>query len=252
MLDRNIKVVFITGAADGIGKATAQKFLQEGYIVVGADIKFQDKHPENNVYQFFMDVRNFESVKNVIQKVDKNIGKIDVLVNVAGIFENFLVFDTPEELWNEIYKVNVTGVFNVTKVVGETMKNRGKGSIVIVSSNASKFPRKGMAAYASSKAAVSMYSKCLALELAEFGVRCNIVSPGSTNTNMQRKLWNGTEIVPKTILEGDLKNYRLGIPLHKIAEPDEIAAVIYFLASEQASHITMEELTVDGGATMGV
>lgn len=109
-----------------------------------------------------------------------------------------------------------------------------------------------MAAYAASKAAASMYIKCLALELSEYNIRCNIVSPGSTNTDMQRKLWNGADVVPKAVLEGDLKNYRLGIPLHKIAEPNEIAEAIYFLASDAAGHITMEELTVDGGATMGV
>ncbi len=102
------------------------------------------------------------------------------------------------------------------------------------------------------KAAVSMFVKCLALELAEFWIRCNIVSPGSTNTDMQKKLWNGSETVPASVLNGDLVNYRLGILLNKIAELSEIAEVIYFLASDRASHITMKKFTVGGGATMGV
>lgn len=110
----------------------------------------------------------------------------------------------------------------------------------------------GMAAYASTKAAATMYTKCLALELAEYNIRCNIVSPGSTDTDMQRALWGNSKEVPKSVIKGDLEKYRLGIPLGKIAEPQEIAEMIYFLSTEKAGHITMEEVTIDGGATMGV
>lgn len=246
------RIVFITGAAKGIGKAVAEKFQQEGYTVAATDILFKDGQQENNLHTFFMDVKDYASVESVVKKAEASIGEIDTLVNVAGIFESVSVFRTSEELWHEIYEINVNGTFYVTKIVGEKMKHRRRGSMVIVSSNASKFPRIGMAAYASSKAAVSMYTKCLALELAEYGIRCNIVSPGSTNTDMQKKLWNGSKVVPMSVLSGDLSNYRLGIPLNKIAEPSEIADAIYFLASDRAGHITMEELTIDGGATMGV
>ena len=246
------KIVLITGAGKGIGKATVKKFLKEGFIVVATDKVWENKIENNFVYCYEMDVTDRNSIKYVVNKIEKEIGSIDVLVNAAGIFETLSVGQTSVVQWENIFSVNSTGVFNVTQIITDKMQKRKKGSVVIVSSNSSKFPRKYMAAYAASKAAASMYIKCLALELSEYNIRCNIVSPGSTNTDMQRKLWNGAEIVPKAVLEGDLKNYRLGIPLRKIAEPNEIADAIYFLASDAAGHITMEELTVDGGATMGV
>ncbi len=246
------KIVLITGAGKGIGKATVKKFLKEGFIVIATDKVWENKIENNFVYCYEMDVTDRNSIKYVVNKIEKEIGSIDVLVNAAGIFETLSVGQTSVVQWENIFSVNSTGVFNVTQIITDKMQKRKKGSVVIVSSNASKFPRKYMAAYAASKAAASMYIKCLALELSEYNIRCNIVSPGSTNTDMQRKLWNGAEIVPKAVLEGDLKNYRLGIPLRKIAEPNEIADAIYFLASDAAGHITMEELTVDGGATMGV
>lgn len=246
------KLVFITGAAKGIGRAAAQKFLDMGYIAAAADLCFEKETPEKNLHEFMMDVTDRSAVADTIKKVEDTLGEIDVLVSAAGVFETAAAADTTEADWDHIYDVNVKGVFNVTQAVANEMKKRKKGSVVIVSSNASKFPRKGMAAYASSKAAVSMYAKCFALEMAEYNVRCNIVSPGSTNTDMQRKLWNGSSTVPGSVLNGDLSNYRLGIPLGKIAEPEEIAEAVYFLASARSGHITMEELTVDGGATMGV
>lgn len=248
----NKRIVLITGAGKGIGKAVAEKFLNEGYIVIGTDKEFHNKIENNNIYYYEMDVSERESVEQVVGMIERQIGYISILVNAAGVFDAMPVDEITLLQWKDIFNVNVTGVFNVTQIVTEKMKKRKAGSIVVVSSNASKFPRKYMAAYAASKAAVSMYSKCLALEIAEYGLRCNIVSPGSTNTDMQKKLWEGAATVPNSVIEGDLENYRLGIPLKKIAEPGEIAEAIYFMASDKARHITMEELTIDGGATLGV
>lgn len=249
-MDKNI--VFITGAGKGIGKATVVKFLKEGFIVVATDKIFSDKIEDTSVRYYEMDVTDREAIERVVDNVEHEVGSIGILANIAGVFESMPIEQTSLSQWENIFNVNAAGVFNVTQIVTERMKKRNKGSVVVVSSNASKFPRKCMAAYAASKAAASMYVKCLALELAEYGIRCNIVAPGSTNTDMQKQLWNGAAVVPAAVLEGNLENYRLGIPLKKIAEPQEIAEAIYFIASEKAGHITMEELTVDGGATMGV
>lgn len=248
-------MVLITGASKGIGLKVAEKYTASGETVIATDKEINKSNincDSNRIHWLKMDVTDREEVKRVIDKVESEIGEIDILVSVAGVFKSCLAENTTIEEWNRIFQVNTTGVFNVTQTVAERMKSRKKGSIVVVSSNASKFPRVGMAAYAASKAAVSMYAKCLALELSEYGIRCNIVSPGSTNTDMQRQYWNGAKSVPDSVLKGDLKTYRLGIPLNKIAEPDEIADAIFFLASDKAGHITMEEVTVDGGATMGV
>lgn len=252
------KIVFITGAANGIGKAVAEKYSQDDCIVIAADNvyehngKFKESELFPNTYCIGLDVGEDKEVADVINKIENQFGTIDILLHVAGVFKLASVENTTVEDWNRIYRTNTFGVFNVVGMVVEKMKKKGSGSVVVVSSNASKYPRMGMAAYASSKAATSMFVKCLALEVAQYGIRCNIVSPGSTNTNMQKQIWNGATTVPPSVLEGDLSSYRLGIPLNKIAEPNEVADVIYFLASERAGHITMEEVTVDGGATMGV
>lgn len=251
------KNIFVTGAANGIGKAVAYKYSEEGYTVVAADIAFKEKNiiksdQYSNFYNVGLDVGNEEEVNEVVDKVEKEIGNIGILVHVAGVFKLASVEETTLDEWERIFRVNTTGVYHVTKAITEKMKKRNQGTIIVVSSNASKYPRMGMAAYAASKAATSMFVKCLGLEMAQYNIRCNIVSPGSTDTDMQRQIWNGSTTIPSSILEGDLNNYRLGIPLHKIAKPSEIAEAVFFLASEHASHITMEELTVDGGATMGV
>lgn len=108
-----------------------------------------------------------------------------------------------------------------------------------------------MAAYAASKAAAVMFTKCLGLELAAHHIRCNIVSPGSTETDMQRALWQD-ENGARDVIRGSLDTYKTGIPLQKLAKPSDIANAVLFLASEQANHITMHDLCVDGGATLGV
>jgi 2,3-dihydro-2,3-dihydroxybenzoate dehydrogenase len=131
------------------------------------------------------------------------------------------------------------------------MINRRRGSIVTVSSNAGHMPRTDMAAYASSKAAATMFTKCLGLELAQFGIRCNIVAPGSTNTEMLKLLWQD-EKGEENVIKGSLETYKTGIPLHKIATPSDIAEAVLFLSSDKAGHITMNSLCVDGGATLGV
>jgi 2,3-dihydro-2,3-dihydroxybenzoate dehydrogenase len=108
-----------------------------------------------------------------------------------------------------------------------------------------------MSAYCASKAAAAMLTRCMGLELARSGVRCNVVSPGSTDTPMLRAIAEGPEERARLLIEGDLGRHRLGIPLGRIASPDDIAAGVAFLLSEEAKHVTMHELLIDGGATLG-
>ncbi len=157
--------------------------------------------------------------------------------------------ETSDESWRKIFEVNTHGVFTMSRAVARRMIPRRRGVIVTVSSNAAGIPRHGMAAYASSKAAATMFTRCLGLELAEFGIRCNIVAPGSTRTRMQESFLKDPDGAER-VVAGSLELHRTGIPLGKIGEPEDIANAVVFLASDQASHITMTDIYVDGGATL--
>jgi 2,3-dihydro-2,3-dihydroxybenzoate dehydrogenase len=130
------------------------------------------------------------------------------------------------------------------------MVPRGRGAVVTVASNAAATPRSGMAAYAASKAAAEMFTKSLGLEVARHGIRCNIVAPGSTDTPMLSSMWHD-DSGPRATLAGNPEAFRVGIPLGKLAQPGDVAHAVAFLLSDQASHITLHTLTVDGGAALG-
>ena len=251
-------IVLITGAAQGIGESAARSLAHCGAIVVAVDKKEMElmhlvdelRGEGKTAYAFVADVSDSRQVENIVSEVEGKIGPIDGLVNVAGVFSTGTLTECRDEEWRRLFSINTDGVFYTLRAVGKRMKNRGKGAIVTISSNAASVPRASMAAYASSKAAATMLTKCLALELAEFGIRCNIISPGSTDTAMQRMLWeDGTG--QEKVIAGDPENYRVGIPLKKIAKPSEITDTILFLLSDKASHITMNNLCIDGGASLG-
>jgi 2,3-dihydro-2,3-dihydroxybenzoate dehydrogenase len=131
------------------------------------------------------------------------------------------------------------------------MVPRRSGAVVTVTSNAAGTARADMAAYAASKAAAAMFTKCLGLEVAGFGIRCNVVAPGSTDTPMLTSMWRDPSGRTRTV-RGDPGTFRVGIPLGRVASPDDVAEAVAFLLSDRARHITMHDLTVDGGATLGV
>jgi 2,3-dihydro-2,3-dihydroxybenzoate dehydrogenase len=154
------------------------------------------------------------------------------------------------EDWATTFAVNATGVFLMSRAVVARMVPRGAGAIVTVASNAANTPRSEMAAYAASKAAATMFTKSLGLEVARHGIRCNVVAPGSTDTPMLTSMWTD-ESGRKGTVEGRPDAYRVGIPLGRIASAANIADAVDFLLSDRASHITMHDLTVDGGAGLG-
>jgi 2,3-dihydro-2,3-dihydroxybenzoate dehydrogenase len=200
---------------------------------------------------FPADVADAGSVAGTVERVEERLGPVGILVNVAGVLPLGAILELTDEQWAAAFAVNTHGVFAMSRTVARGMKQRRAGSIVTVSSNAGFVPRVGMAAYASSKAAATTFTKCLGLELAEYGIRCNVVSPGSTDTPMLRGMWNGDGDRSVTI-DGSLTAYRTGIPLRKLARPDDIADAVAFLVSDRAGHITMHDMCVDGGATLGV
>ncbi|TNJ61570.1 2,3-dihydro-2,3-dihydroxybenzoate dehydrogenase [Paenibacillus hemerocallicola] len=253
------KVALVTGAAQGIGEAIARAMAQYGAHVAAVDSNAERLDAVVNdilaeggrAAAFRLDVRDGSSVEEIVERIEKEIGPIEILVHAAGILRTGPIASLSDEDWSSTFEVNCTGVFRLSRSVMNHMMPRMKGSIVTVGSNAAGVPRMQMSAYAASKAAVTMFTKCMGLELARYRIRCNIVSPGSTDTEMQRSLWKD-EQGAEAIIAGHTDSYRLGIPLGKLAAASDIAEAVIFLASDLASHITMHDLCVDGGATLGI
>ncbi|NUO99808.1 MAG: 2,3-dihydro-2,3-dihydroxybenzoate dehydrogenase [Nonomuraea sp.] len=242
-------IALVTGAAQGIGAAVCAALTGAGAKVAAADLR---AGPGGDGVPYRMDVRDPADVERVVTAVERDLGPVGILVNVAGVLLPGDVDETDDDRWRQSFAVNADGVFHVSRAVARRMTPRGRGVIVTVGSNAAGVPRVGMAAYAASKAAARMFTRCLGLEVARHGIRCNVVSPGSTDTAMLRALWAGAdpdEALSAT-LSGDPSAYRVGIPLGRVADPADVADAVLFLCSERARHITMHDLLVDGGATL--
>lgn len=242
------KIVWVTGAGKGIGYATALAFAEAGAEVTGFDLVFEEK-PWPFATQV-MDVADAAQVADVCRQQLRTLRRLDVLVNAAGILRMGATDALSQHEWQQTFAVNVGGAFNLFQQTMAQFRRQQGGAIVTVASDAAHTPRLGMSAYGASKAALRSLAQTVGLELAPYGVRCNIVSPGSTDTDMQRTLWL-TEDAGLQRIRGFAEQFKLGIPLGKIAQPQEIADVILFLASARASHITLQDIVVDGGSTLG-
>ena len=253
------KVALVTGAAGGIGSTVVQSLAERQVQVAAVDrdgdrlaqVAKQFAADGLSVRTFAADVSDPADVETMVDAVEQQLGPLDFLVNTAGVLRLGSARTLSVDDWSTTFMVNAQGVFLVSRAVANRMVPRRSGAIVTVASNAAGTPRIGMAAYSASKAAATMFTKCLGLELAEYGIRCNVVAPGSTDTAMLWSMWQDDSGAQATI-EGRLDQYKLGIPLGKLATPDDIAGAVEFLLSDRAGHITMHELTVDGGATLGV
>ncbi|MFJ6789346.1 2,3-dihydro-2,3-dihydroxybenzoate dehydrogenase [Streptomyces angustmyceticus] len=254
------RLALVTGAGRGIGEAVARALVARGAHVVATDLdpggvaKLAEEHP-GRVTARALDVTDSAAADALVAGTETALGPLDILVNVAGILRSSPVVELTDEDWAATFAVNANGVLHTSRAAARRMAGRGRGSIVTVASNAAGIPRTGMAAYAASKAAAVMFTKCLGLEVAARGVRCNTVSPGSTLTDMQRALWSGADgmdeaAAARRVIAGDLAAHRTGIPLGRIADPADIAEAVVFLVSDRARHITMHDLYVDGGATL--
>ncbi len=246
--DFSDKTVWVTGAGKGIGYATALAFVDAGARVIGFDREFtQENYPFATEV---MDVADAVQVAQVCQRVLQKTPRLDVLVNAAGILRMGATDALSVDDWQQTFAVNVGGAFNLFSQTMAQFRRQQGGAIVTVASDAAHTPRIGMSAYGASKAALKNLALTVGLELAGCGVRCNVVSPGSTDTDMQRTLWVSEDAEQQRI-RGFGEQFKLGIPLGKIARPQEIANTILFLASDLASHITLQDIVVDGGSTLG-
>lgn len=255
-------LTIVTGAAQGIGAAVCLKLLSQGKQVIGIDC--QPDPQQWSIYPMLteqfqllwhpvvLDLANLPAITDFFSKYSLlQSSHIEALVNAAGILRMGTLLDATLEDWQSSLQVNLLAPVLMSQFVAQRMVQQQSGTIVTLSSNAARVPRQHMGIYATTKAALSHFCRNLALELAEQGIRCNVVSPGSTLTPMQKQLWPDDQ-PPVSILQGNLAQYRTGIPLQHIAQPDDIANTVLFLLSDQARQITMHELVVDGGATLGV
>ncbi|AOJ00619.1 2,3-dihydro-2,3-dihydroxybenzoate dehydrogenase [Burkholderia mayonis] len=251
-------VAVVSGAAQGIGAAVTRALAARGIAVAALDVRADAlaqlaadaESVGGRIHPFDVDVANADAVRAAVERIDTTLGPIGMLANVAGILRLADVRTLSDEDWAHSFAVNTHGVFHLSRAVAQRMIPRRAGSIVTVGSNAALVPRTQMAAYAASKAAAHQFTKCLGLELAEHGIRCNVVAPGSTDTQMQRQLWTD-ECSVDAVIAGSLPAFRTGIPLRRIADPDDVASAVLFLLSNASRHVTLHSLCVDGGATLG-
>jgi 3-oxoacyl-[acyl-carrier protein] reductase len=239
------KAAIVTGAGRGIGKAIARKFLQEGAEVLICDLdpgRVEDARGElaalGAVHGEVANVASREEVEELVGRARREFGRIDVLVNNAGIalYERFL--EITDKDWNDTLAVNLTGVFLCSQVVAREMKERGSGAIVNMASTNGILGEPGLAPYNASKAGVVLLSKTMAIELAPHNIRVNSVCPGFILTDLA--LEGGMS-------EEEVRDYTSKIPLNRYGRVEEVANAFAFLASDEASFITGTELVVDGG-----
>lgn len=241
------KVAVITGGSRGIGFATADKFLEEGAVVIltastqeSADhavSQLKEKHPNGVVAGISPNLASLSSVRESFRKATEIYGCIDILVNNAGVSESTPFTEYTEEMYDKVMDLNVKGVFNATRVASECMIAKGKGVILSTSSMVSISGQPTGFAYPASKFAVNGLTVSLARELGPKGIRVNAVAPGITATDMMKA-------VPKEVIDPLISQ----IPLRRLGQPEDIANAFVFLASDEASYITGVVLSVDGMA----
>jgi 3-oxoacyl-[acyl-carrier protein] reductase len=242
------KVAIITGASRGIGKGIAEKFIAQGATVIFTYASSDEKARALEVELaaqggvakgYKSDAADFNAAAELIDMVTKDFGGVDILVNNAGITRDNLLMRMSEEHWDEIMRVNLKSVFNLTKAVIKPMLKAKKGSIINMSSVVGVKGNAGQANYAASKAGIIGFTKSVAAELGSRNIRCNSIAPGFIETEM-------TEVLNPDVVQ----QWRESIPLKRGGSTEDVANATLFLASDMSAYITGQTLHVCGGMLM--
>jgi len=252
------KNVIITGGSMGLGKATATEFARAGATIILADINKEEMDNTSRelqrefnvkVLEYIVDVSNYNEVESMVSSVYKKLGRVDILINNAGICKTLPLEDTTKTDLDKMIKVNLNGTFYFCKCVLPIMKKQRYGKVVNLSSIAAKLGSANASVYSATKAGVLELTACLAREYAEYDVNINCVLPGIIRT----PLWNQmlVEMTEENHANKDavFKSYTDTIPMKRPQEPVDIANAILFLCTDEASNITAQNLGIDGGHT---
>lgn len=236
------KVAIVTGAGAGIGQATAKLFANEGAVVYAADVKGLEwvesfTSTEGKVVPVQLDICDFTAVKNVVMGVKKEYGRIDVLANIAGLISYELMPMIDYDKFRKMLDVNVVALVHLMSLVSRIMTRQQNGSIINMASMVGEKGSKGQLSYAATKGAVIAATKSAAKELAESKIRVNAIAPGMV----------GSERF-KAVLEEKFAQKINDIPFGRLADPDEVANLCLFLASDQSAYMTGQIIGIDGGA----
>jgi 3-oxoacyl-[acyl-carrier protein] reductase len=241
------KVAIITGSGQGIGKATALLFANDGAKVIVAEYnkdtgeavvtEINEAGGEGHFVQ--VDISNRESVHVLISEVKETHGSIDILVNNAGVIKDNTLENMTDEEFDRVISVNLRGTYNCTKEVAEIMREQGSGVILNAASVVALYGNFGQTNYVASKAGIIGMTKVWARELGRDGIRVNAVAPGFISTDM-------TKDIPENVIEMMLKK----VPLQRMGEPEEVASVYAWLASDEAGYVTGTVISVDGGVVV--
>ena len=241
------KVALVTGATRGIGKAIALRLAKAGadLSICGRDVAKLSRCQKEvetlgrRCLSFKADISNPDEVNGMVNKTLDKFGKIDILINNAGITQDELLVRMKDEDWKSVLDTNLTGVFWITRAVSKAMLRAHAGRIVNISSTIALTGNEGQANYAASKAGLLGLTKSVARELASRGITCNAVAPGFIETDMTRQ-------IPEGVRQQVLKK----IPVGHFGTVNQVAALVLFLVSDEASYITGQVIRVDGGMVM--
>ena len=247
MSSLNSKIAVITGGSNGIGKATALKFLSEGATVIiwdivkekGEELEKELREKGHNIYFMEVNTSNPEAVERATQETLKLHNRIDILINNAGITRDATLLKMTQDQWQQVIDVNLTGVYNCTRSIAPSMVENGSGVILNASSVVGLYGNFGQTNYAATKAGVIAMTQTWARELGRKGIRVNAIAPGFILTDM-------VKLMPEEVLATMAKK----VPLQTLGQPEDIANVYAFLASDQAKYISGTTISVDGGITL--